>query len=111
VEFIEETYLKICEAMNSEPLESETPPDVEEFLEDTQIALYIYNTLPNRWDGFNGFYLGKDLLLLPLLLDLYNITDIDLKLFTIQCMTFIDEINMKCLNEKTNSKNKATKGK
>jgi len=62
--------------------------------------------LPNRCDGFNGFYLGKDLVLLPSLIDLYGITDIDLKLFAVQCVTYIDEINIKYINEKVNQKQK-----
>jgi len=75
--------------------------------------LYIYNLLPNRWDGFNGFYLGKDLFLLPSLIDLHGIKDIDLKLFAIQCVTYIDEINIKYINEKVNQKQKqqSSKGK
>ncbi len=35
----------------------------------------ITNILPERWDGASGSYQGRDLSILPFLLDLYEIRD------------------------------------
>jgi hypothetical protein len=52
-------YFEMCEALGSEPLESEIPVDYEDLLVDVQEALAMYHKLRDEWDSMNGVYLGK----------------------------------------------------
>ncbi len=54
------TYFEICEALNSEPIDSEIPVELDDLLIDVQEALGIYNKLRDEWDTMNGGYLGKN---------------------------------------------------
>lgn len=63
--------------LGNEPLEEEIPYDRGDLTQDTQLVFFIYDKLPPRWEGFTGQYLGKDLTLLPTLLNLYNFPKYD----------------------------------
>lgn len=54
-----EAYFEMCEALGSEPLESEIPVEYEDLFVDVQEALGIYYKLKDEWDTMNGNYLGK----------------------------------------------------
>ncbi len=54
-----ETYLEMCEALGSEPIEAEIPVEYDDLLVDVQEALGIYSKLRDEWDTMNGHYLGK----------------------------------------------------
>lgn len=54
-----EAYFEMCEALNSEPIESEIPVTYEDLLIDVQEALDIYGKLRDEWDHMNGNYMGK----------------------------------------------------
>lgn len=54
-----EAYFEMCEALNSEPVDSEIPVDYEDLFVDIQEALGIYSKLRDEWDTMNGNYLGK----------------------------------------------------
>ena len=40
---------------------------------EVQSALFIYDLLPDKWDGMSGSYLGKEWSSANFLLDIYNI--------------------------------------
>lgn len=54
-----EAYFEMCEALGSEPIESEIPIEYSDLLTDVQEALSIYSKLKDEWDTMNGHYLGK----------------------------------------------------
>lgn len=68
-------YLDMCERMGTEPLAHETPMEIGDFPPDIQLLFQIVNTLPDKFDGFSGYYMGKDFQLLEYLLDLYEVDD------------------------------------
>lgn len=53
-------YYEMCEALGSEPLESEIPVEYDDLLLDVQEALAIYYKLRDEWDTMNGNYMGKN---------------------------------------------------
>ena len=55
-----EAYFEMCEALGSEPLDSEIPTDYEDLYVDVQEALSIYSKLRDDWDTMNGNYMGKN---------------------------------------------------
>jgi len=65
--------------MNSEPLEEEIPIDREDLFVETQIVFDLYDKLQSTWDGMSGTYLGKNLILLPVLFDEFNIENYNRK--------------------------------
>lgn len=54
-----QAYFEICEALGSEPVESEIPIEFEDFHIDVQEAFFIYQRLKDEWDTMNGNYMGK----------------------------------------------------
>jgi len=67
-------YLEMCEQLGKEPLESEIPPDWEDFPEIVQLAINTFNILGDRVFPEIG-YVGKDYTNLPHLLEIYDIED------------------------------------
>ena len=84
-----EQYLEICRVTNSEIDPDKIPIEFSDFLLDTQIAMEIVYRLSDQWDGTTGTYIGKDLTILPFLLELYEIEDKFMKQDK-------DTIRMKC---------------
>jgi hypothetical protein len=67
-------YLTMCEQMGKEPVESEIPPDWQDFPELIQLAVTTFNILGDRAYPDIG-YMGKDYTNLPHLLEIYGIED------------------------------------
>lgn len=61
--------------LGTEPVEEEVPITREDLGWETQFVFYIYDKLPAKWEGFSGQYMGKELLLLPVLFDQYEVED------------------------------------
>jgi hypothetical protein len=59
--------------MGSEPIEEEMPADREDLYWETQIVFRLFDILPSKWEGFSGQYMGKDLILLPVLFKEFKI--------------------------------------
>ena len=66
-------YFEMCEALNSEPVDSEIPVDYEDLFVDVQEAMGIYSKLRDEWDTMNGNYLGKNY---SGILDMFTILEI-----------------------------------
>lgn len=62
----------MCELLGTQPVESEIPISREDLNIDTQLVFSLYDKLQSNWEGMSGHYLGKDLSLLPVLLDHYK---------------------------------------
>lgn len=67
-----EQYFEMCRMLKSTPKEDEIPISREDLSFETQEIFFIYDKLPNKWEGFSGSYLGKELLLLPTLYEEYD---------------------------------------
>ena len=68
-----DAYFEMCEALGSEPVDSEIPVDYEDLLIDVQEAMTIYSKLRDEWDTMNGVYLGKNY---AGILDIFEILEI-----------------------------------
>ncbi len=101
-----EQYLEICKVTNSKVDPEAIPVDFSDFLVDTQIAMEIVHTLPDRWDGTSGTYQGKDLTILPFLLELYEVSE---KLTMTQLIITIITESSEITNEKIQQRAKRGK--
>ena len=86
--------------------------DMGSFPYEVQLAFLIHNTLPDRWEGMSGSYLGKEWSAVGSLLDIYDIED---KKTVIYFIKIIDNINSKLINEniqkEQKKREKSPKGK
>lgn len=62
----------MCELLGTTPVEDQIPITREDLSWETQMIFFLYDKLPSKWEGFSGTYLGKDLLLLPILYDEFD---------------------------------------
>jgi len=69
----EEQYLLMCEEMGWEPNPDEMPLQIFDLSYDTQLALQLFNSLPDKVEGMSGSWLGKDLAGLSGLLDIFEV--------------------------------------
>ena len=75
-----EAYFEMCEALGSEPIEDEIPVELNDFPEEVQSAIIIYNRLRDDWDTMNGNYMGKSLVGFKDILDIFEVPFEDRKL-------------------------------
>lgn len=93
-------YFDMLEAIGAEPIDEEIPIEFEDFLEDTQTIISIYNLLPSKWDGFSGSYMGKDYINLELLFNSFHINGEDIKLIAFTILAKLDDVNISRMNKK-----------
>lgn len=74
-------YFEMCEALGTEPLESEIPMELDDFPVEVQQAITVYYRLRDEWDTMNGVYLGKSYTGLGEILDIFDVKKEDRKLF------------------------------
>ena len=74
-------YLLMCEQMGWEPKEEEIPLDPSSLPIESQQALVLLNALPDKWEGTNGVWLGKDYAGLADIMSIYKIEDNKLEVF------------------------------
>ena len=56
-----DSYFEMCEALGSEPIDSEIPVEYDDFPVEVQESIRIYNNLQDNWDYMGGNYIGKNL--------------------------------------------------
>jgi|TARA_R110000764_G_scaffold27827_1_gene65592 hypothetical protein len=81
------------------------PPERGDYPYEVQVAFFIHDLLPDRWDGMSGNYMGKDYAALQVLLDTYEVEERK------QVCLFIKHIearSMQNINDKINKKQKAS---
>ena len=71
----------MCAALHQEPDPAKVPIEFEEFPYSIQELFTIVNTLPDRWDGMSGSYMGKDMSLIPYLFEVYDISEHRISLY------------------------------
>lgn len=91
--------------MGSEPLEEEIPVDREDLSIETQLVLSVYDKLPSKWEGFSGNYLGKDLMVLPILMDEYKF-DKGMRRYAFEIIPIIDSFVAEDIALKIKAKSK-----
>ena len=74
-------YLLMCEQMGWEPKEEEIPIDPASLPLESQQALVLLNALPDKWEGMNGVWVGKDYAGLADIMSIYQINDNKLEVF------------------------------
>lgn len=72
--------------MGIDPNPDEIPMQLSDLSEFSVLAFELYEFLPDRWEGFNATYLGKDFNLLPFLFQQYDVSkkEIDLLLYLLR---------------------------
>lgn len=68
-----DAYFELCEALGNEPVEEEIPVEMDDFPMEVQVAIHVYNKLRDEWEGMSGTYMGKSLVGLKDILDIYEI--------------------------------------
>jgi hypothetical protein len=71
----QDQYLLMCEQMGWDPNPDEMPPEVHELSYEAQQALRLFNALPDKVEGMNGVWLGKDYAGLGDIMRIYKIDD------------------------------------
>lgn len=104
-----EQYFEMCEMMGSTPIEEEIPVDINDFELEVQIALEIYNMLPDIWEGMSGSYLGKNFAAIESIFNSFEIPKDD-RLVYLKVLSLIDNIRASDISKKQKAKEKtATK--
>ena len=52
------------------------PLEASAFPYEVQVAFFVFDLLPDKWDGMSGMYLGKDWSSANFLIRTYNIEDV-----------------------------------
>ena len=91
-------YFEMCEALGSEPLESEIPVDYEDLALEVQEALRIYNNLQDTWDYMGGNYIGKNLTGFMDILKIFEVEPADHRA-TYELVMHIDRIRAKSIQD------------
>ena len=81
VKMTKQQYLEMCEALGTEPVESEMPVELEDFPLEVQEVLEIYRLLKDEWEPMNGIYLGKNFTGILEIFDIFSIALVDRKLY------------------------------
>jgi len=98
-----EAYFQMCEELNSEPVESEIPLEVDDFPELVQTSFVIYQYLTDIWDTMGGQYLGKDYSIIFNLFDVYQIEKSE-QILVLEFLQRMDSIRSKIVSDKIKQK-------
>ena len=91
------------ERLGREPDPEKAPLEVQDFPPEVQYAFLIHSLMPDRWDGMNGVYMGKDWAALGSLLDIYEVESKKEVVFFIK---YIEHYNSQQLNDKAEQQRK-----
>ena len=94
-----EAYFEMCEALGSEPVESEIPIEFDDFPLEVQQAFNAYRMLRDEWDTMSGNYLGKSLIGIKDVLEAIEIDPSEHK-FIIMILRMIDNVRSEEINNK-----------
>jgi hypothetical protein len=92
-------YFEMCEALGTEPTESEIPVEFDDFPLEVQQAFNAYKMLRDEWDTMNGVYLGKSLIGVK---DVLEATEVEISehKFIIMLIRIIDSVRSDEINNK-----------
>lgn len=91
-----EDYFDMCEALGTEPVESEIPVEINDFPDEVQEAINVYYKLRDEWDTMNGVYMGKSYTGLIDILDIVEIPKEDRK-YTLEWISVMDAARSKTI--------------
>jgi hypothetical protein len=94
-----DAYFEMCEALDSQPLESEVPVEFDDFPLEVQQAFNAYRMLRDEWDTMSGIYLGKSLIGIKDVLEATEIEPNEYK-FIIMLIRVIDNVRSEEINSK-----------
>lgn len=94
--------------LRSEPKEEEMPLEREDLAIETQEVFDLYDKLPAKWDTMSGHYMGKDLVLLPILCDEFEISSC-IRKYAWTIIPFIDNIVAEDVARKIKEKTRSAK--
>ena len=80
----------MCRLLNTEPDPEQLPVEREDLSLETQEVFHLYDKLQAKWEGYTGQYLGKDMTLLPVLFDEFEVD----KATRLYCWEVIPVIDM-----------------
>jgi len=92
----QDQYLLMCEQMGWDPDPNEMPPEVHDLSYEAQQALRLFNALPDKIEGMNGVWLGKDFAGLGDIMRIYKIEDSEdvfdlLQICILEASTYYEE--------------------
>lgn len=90
-----ERYYEMCEMLNKEPVDEDTPVEFTDLPIDVQDAMHVYNMLQDNWDTMNGLYLGKQRVGIS---EIFNILGVDDFKTTYHIVSIIDRIRSEMIN-------------
>lgn len=94
-----QTYYEMCEALGTEPLESEMPVELDDFPDEVQEAINVYYKLRDEWDTMNGIYLGKSYNGLADILDMFEVEKCDRR-YMLEWFSVLDAERSKIIDAK-----------
>tara|TARA_R110000764_G_scaffold7313_1_gene26144 strand:+ start:165 stop:497 length:333 start_codon:yes stop_codon:yes gene_type:complete len=95
----------MCDKFGSDPNDDEMPPAMGDYPYEVQVAFFIHDILPDRWEGMSGHYMGKDMSSLGTVMDIYDVEDRRTTLY------FLKHIEMKNANQINEKNERARKSK
>jgi hypothetical protein len=95
-------YFEMCEALGSEPIDSEIPIEFDDLPTEIQEALRIYRYLQDNWDYMSGKYIGKNLTGIKDIFEMFDVAT-DERKYMFQTILEIDRIRAEAIkNAKPN---------
>lgn len=88
-----EQYFDMCQQLGSEPIESETPVEFDDFSPEAQTALLIYRVLRDEWEFVAGNYLGKNINGIFEIFKAYELDSKDFR-FYLELIHIIDQVRI-----------------
>ena len=92
-------YFEMCQMLGSDPIDEEIPVEYEDFHDEVQEAISVYNMLQDNWDTMNGIYLGK---VISAITSLFDIMEVDDRRSCYFIISIIDRVRSSILNKKHN---------
>ena len=102
-----DAYFDMCEALGSQPLESEIPVEFDDFPLEVQQAFNAYRMLRDEWDTMSGIYLGKSLIGIKDVLEATEVDPSEHK-FIIMLIRIIDNVRSEEINSKKKTQEPAS---
>jgi hypothetical protein len=93
-----EQYFEMCEAMGSEPEESEIPLEFSDLILEVQEVIHIYNLLQDEWDYMNGNYIGKNFTYIEPVFRMYEVPQ-ELHKVYFELLVTVDRIRAKQIQD------------
>ena len=92
-------YFEMCDMMGTEPRDSEIPVELEDFPPEVQTCFSIYNVLQDNWEPMSGTYLGKNMVGLGEVFDIFQL-DKEEKLYYLSLLRRLDNTRQTMISNK-----------